>query len=37
MFTGLLEVGFLSSAVAFNREARLRCAKAQYIFNVVRI
>jgi len=31
MLTGLLEVSFLSATVAFNREARLRCAKAQHM------
>ena len=34
MLTGLLEVSFLSATVAFNREARLRCAKAQHMLDV---
>src|SRR5882762_8896624 len=35
MLTGLLEVSLLSATVALNREARLRCAKAQRMLNVV--
>src|SRR5229473_894188 len=34
MFTGLFEVGFLGAAVAFDGEARLRCAKTQHLLDV---
>src|SRR5207247_1543522 len=37
MFTGLLEVGFLGAAIAFNGEARLRSTKAEHVLDVVRI
>ena len=37
MFAGLLKVGFLGAAVAFNGEARLRRAKTQDVLDVVGI
>src|SRR5437660_6799855 len=37
MFAGLLEVGFLGATVAFDGEARLRCAKTQYLLGVGRL
>src|SRR5260370_4617449 len=35
MFTGLLEISFLGTAVAFNGEARLRSANFQHMLDVV--